>query len=250
MLGSAHRVHGEEVAPRHPQDEPVDLLFGLAVQELPQPFGPLRKTSGELLPHLSPVEHPLDLGDQLTHERLAPRCPRRGSRRERIRLRQEVQGAESLGCSDACRHVEEEVLIREVAARRGVGQEQMLLDEEDREVALGSGYAHRVERVPSDRGSDRNVSAGADLPDIVQQRSQQQGVGPLDLRDRRELDRIIRIPRPGEQLGHPCGRSHEMRIDGRPMVGIPLRTASHARPRRDESRQQAYAIEHVEHPGP
>ena len=70
--------------------------------------------------------------------------------------------------TDARGHVEDQVLVGEVAARRRVGKEEMLGDHERREVAGRQRHAHMVERLGRDPYARRHVSALTGLPDIVE----------------------------------------------------------------------------------
>jgi len=72
-------------------------------------------------------------------------------------------------------------------------------------------------------------------------------VGPLDVRDRGDLERVPGITRPREQIGHLRGGGYQVRVDGRAMVRVALRTAAHLGPGGDEPCEQTHPVEHIEH---
>ena len=229
------RLEGQEVPPRHAEHEPVDVGVGLVGEQVADPLDPVGEPRGELLPHVAPLEHPRDPGDQLVQQGPPPRGPRRRPGRERVRLGQEDEGAETFGRSHRGRDVEDQVLLGEVAAGRGVREEEVVRDHERRELAVVVVDAHRGELLGCDRRAERHVVALADLADVVQQRAQQQGVGPLLA---------------AEQRPHVRGGARQMRVDREPVVRVALGPAPDVGPARQEPLQQIGAVEHVEHRDP
>ena len=170
-----------------------------------------------------------DPGDQLVQQGPPPRGPRRGPGRERVSLGQEVRGRGDVRAfprvAATSRIRSSSVRSRRVAVS---GQEQVLRDHE-RSRARGRGPSMPIAASCSARSRRRAARVAlADLADVVQQRSQQQGVGPLDLATAGARSDHPH-PRSGEQLGHPAA-APQMRVDGEPMVRVALGPASDARP--------------------
>ena len=168
-----------------------------------------------------------------------------GPGRGGVGLREQGEGREPLGRADPRGDVEHEVLVGEVAAGRGVGQQQMLGDHERGEVARGPPHPHEVERLGGDARAGRHVAALARLADVVQQGPEQQAVAIGAVRQGARDERIVVVGR-GEQAAHLDQRGREMGVDREAVVRVALGPASHVGPGGQEPSEQADAVERVE----
>ncbi|GIU98595.1 MAG: hypothetical protein KatS3mg014_0211 [Actinomycetota bacterium] len=179
VLGHALGRDGEQVPTRQAHEEALELGRREVREERADRCLPLREDRGGLGPRLPALERPLQLRHELAHERRPPRGPRGRARRRRVRHGEEVQGGQALRRPDPRRHPEQEVLVPQVAAGRGVPEEQVLGDEEPRELPRGIGRPHASEDAIGELAPDRHVAAPAHLADVVEERPEQQALARL-----------------------------------------------------------------------
>ena len=76
------------------------------------------------------------------------------------------------------------------------------------------------------------VIAWGSLAEVVEQRSEQEEIGPIDT---------------AGEGGGVGGRLPQVAVDGEAVVGVALRTAAHRRPLRQQAHEDAVLIERLEH---
>ena len=121
----------------------------------------------------------------------------------------------------------------------------MLGNHEPREVVRGPVHVHPPQKIPGDPCPHGDVTAFADLADVVQQRPEQQRVAIVDLLDGLAFHLVVRVVST-EQATHLRERFGEVGVDGQPVIGVALRTAADLRPGGEEPNQQAESIERIE----
>ena len=105
-------------------------------------------------------------------------APRRRTGRARIADRERVQQVEPLGVTDGAAEPGDRALVGQVAARRGVGEQQVVAHEPRQQlgaVLVEADAAPRPSR--ADLDPDHRVVAVLALADVVEQRREQQHVG-------------------------------------------------------------------------
>ena len=243
-------LHGEEVGARHASEEPVEIGGGLLREEAADPFDRAGEPLRDLRPHLAALEHMVHLRHELPDERLPPRRPGGRSGRLGIGLGEEVQRGESLGRSDHRRDVQDEVLVRQVPTRRGIGKQQMPFDHETDEIAVGRRHAHPIQDRRDHPRAHRDMTALAVLADVVQERPEEHGVaGPVPLGQLAhglDLDGIVARAGAPEEPAHRPERGREVCVDREAVVRVALWTTAHVRPLGHERGEDPQPIEDLE----
>ena len=139
------RQHGEQVAARHRLQEPVGGGRILPGQQPTDDGGALRQPHRRLLAHVAALQHVLHLGHQVVHQRRPPRRPRVWSGGGGVGHGEQVESREPLGVTDSGGHVQDQVLVLEVAASRGVDEQEVLLHEELDQAPSGLVDADAIE---------------------------------------------------------------------------------------------------------
>ena len=174
----------------------------------------------------------LDALDEQRHELGLRRSPGGRPRRARVGL---GQGTEQVQCLDR-RHALGDALDRrrvvEVAAERDLRQQQVVGDQLDQHVDVGSGVAQTRAEPACDLDAGVGVVAGAALAEVVEERAQHEQVG----------------------AGHGCGPRRrdrggfeEVPVDGEAVVGVALRSRSHRLPLGEDPRPHAAVVESLDH---
>jgi hypothetical protein len=125
--------------------------------------------------------------------------------------------------------------VVQIAAGRGVGQQQVVADQRDHEGDVLLGEAHSRGDGPRHFGADDRVVAGVPLADVVQQRADQQQIGARDIA--------------GQTAGLRSGL-HQVPVHGEAVDGIVLGLDSDHRPFRDEVGHQPGLVQLLEHDDP
>ena len=159
-------------------------------------------------------------GDQRGEQAGAPVGPGRRTRRAGVGLGEGPQQVERVdGAAAGVRHGRDGLRVLAVAPGREVDEGEVLTHERHHERAVVVGHAQPLQDGVGDRGPGLGVVARpGDLADVVQQRREQEQVGPRDL---------------AQQAAGPHHRLDEVPVDGVPVDGVALRSAAHGPPLRD-----------------
>ena len=181
------------------------------VHDRPQLVGDPRGGRGERLAGQQPAG-PLD---QVGHQSGLPRPPRRRPGGQTVGLDQRGQQIEHGPAPDLVGHLFGGGRVVEVPAGGAVGQQKVQTDHGDQGVDVLGREPHAGGDVGGDGHADLGVVPGKALPDVVEQGSDQQEVGPAD---------------PVGQGGGVGGRLQEVPVDGEAVVRISLGLVAHRRP--------------------
>ena len=163
------------------------------------------------------VEHGAGAGDQLGDQAGLPVAPDRRTGRRGVGDRQRVQQVEQLARSaDRVGHGGDRHRVVEVAARRGVGQQQVMAGQRDHRRDIAGLQAHPLANLLGVRGPDHGmVTSRVALADVVQQRAQQEEIRARHLA--------------GEPRGLG-GRLEQVPVDGEAVHRVVLGPCSAPRP--------------------
>ena len=138
-----------------------------------------------------------------------------------VRLGQRVQQVQHLEGAYGGRDVRHRRRVVEVASGGGVGQQQVVAHERDQDLGVLRAETQPRRQVGDDRDARLGVVARPALADVVQQRTDQQQVGPVDVASER---------------GRTDGGLDEVPVDREPVHGVALRPAAHPLPVRQQAR--------------
>src|SRR6266540_4000006 len=237
----------QEITAGHAFQETLDLGRPLVREEGSesgsQRLQPVRRPRSQL----PSLQDPLNLGHQLANERGPPRRPREWARGERVGHRQQVQRCQPFGIAHPGGDVEHQVAVLQVAARRGVRQQQVLRDQEQREIARVGRQAHSLERGRRLVHPDRHVVPQARLPDVVQQRAEQEAI-PLWDRGGGLRDERVALVAAIEEPGHPSQGIEQVHVHRASVIRVALRSAPDRFPLREEAGQDPEPVQRLQRP--
>ena len=118
----------------------------------------------------------------------------------------------------------------------------MLGDHERGQCARGALRAHPFEDRRGQPVTDRHVAALAVLPDVVQERAQQDSVPLLDEAHRDDLHGVVHVGR-GERARRVLERPKQMHVDRVAVIRVALRAAPDVGPLGDRADEQSGPIE-------
>ncbi len=188
------------------------------------------------------------LDEQVAQERALRRAPRRRTGGAGVADREQVQEAEPFGVARARRgEVVGDARVGEIAPRRDLGHQQVVAHEPGDDLApfaVEPDAPHHAER---DVGADLRVVTGKSLADVVEERTEQQELRtPAGARDDAVEPGVAGLAGV-EQRGALRERFEQVPIDGEAVVRVALRTGPHVLPLGQESNEDAFVVECLEH---
>ena len=242
----------QEVAPRHPQQEAVEVGLGhrrAGARGGRPPARPGARRSPRPTSPRSSTRWTFATSSRTSVARHGVHAA--GPSRPRRPIASRYSAARRSGSPTRGGDVEHQVVVLEVAPRRGVGQQEVLGDHELRELARRARQAHRARALGRrPRGRRRRGSPSPVLPmSWSSAPEQQRRRGPRPAR--RPRPRRWSSPRVVEQPGDVRERAQQVHVDGEPVVRIALRPAADERSTRAGSApSRSDAVERLEHRRP
>ena len=177
------------------------------------------------------AEHPPDLGDQLVDQLGLPRAPRRRSGGPRVGLGQRGEQFEREVVADGIGHRVDGRVVRQVAARGDLGQQQVMADE----LGDDRGVGRREPEARPDRRHEPDTRIGVisrvALTEVVEQCAEHEQIGAAHAFG---------------DLGGVRRRLPQMPVDGEPVVGVALGLGPNGRPLGQQAAEQIALVERFE----
>ena len=142
-----------------------------------------------------------------------------------------MQQVERVLAPDVVRHRLDRRRIREIATGGEARQQEVQADEVDQHRDVGGGVPHAGRHDRGQRDAVVGVVTRAALAQVVQERADQQEVGPTD---------------PTHAFARACHRLQEVPVDGEAVERVALRPEPHRVPLGQELHQQSVLVEELE----